>query len=241
MADLSIIVPSKGRPASVAAVVEAWLATDAYADADLIFALDADDPTLRRYHEQSLPKADIGRSLVRFAYVPRWMPMVHKLNLMATTAVALDDPYPMLGFAGDDHRPRSKGWASRYAAELRRLGMGIVYGNDLVQGDRLPTQWAMTSDIVQALGRMVPADVEHLYCDNSILDLGRAADCITYLADVHIEHCHPLAGRGTWDIGYERVNSRTQYASDFARYRQWQEEQLRADAESVRGLRRVEA
>lgn len=238
MPDLVVIVPSKGRPLSLLAVVEAWLATDAYADADLVFAVDSDDPTLRAYHMQPLPRADIGRPLVQFVYAPHWMPMVHKLNLVAVAAATMHleddaDRYPMIGFAGDDHRPRSKGWAARYVGELRRLGTGIVYGDDRVQGAKLPTQWAMTADIVAALGRMVPANVEHLYCDNSILDLGRAIDRISYLPDVVIEHCHPVAGRGPWDAGYQRVNSRDQYARDHAAYTAWGNQGLRADAARI--------
>lgn len=235
MGDLLVIVPSRGRPEAVARVVGAWLATDGYVDADLVFAIDGDDPELGRYYESEFAQAD--RTRVKFAVLDSWKPMVHKLNEVAVFAAAVEDGYSMLAFMGDDHLPRSKGWAGRYAAELRDLGTGIVYGDDRVQGEKLPTQWAMTADIVQALGRMVPADVEHLYCDNSILDLGRQAECIRYLPDVTVEHCHPVAGRGSWDAGYERVNSRTQYVKDHASYMTWRAGQLIADAEAVRALR----
>lgn len=235
--ELAVIVPSKGRPQSVAAVVQAWIDTEAYDNAKLVFAIDADDPTHSRYFDVKLPDPTTCWPLVSFVTLDAWMPMVPKLNSVACSAVSRDDPYPMLAFMGDDHRPRSKGWAGRYVETLRELGSGIVYGNDLVQGEKLPTQWAMTSDIVTALGRMVPADVEHLYCDNSILDLGLAAGCIRYLSDVRIEHCHPVAGRGAWDAGYERVNSRTQYAADHARYVRWKADRLPADADKVRALR----
>ncbi|WP_037684635.1 hypothetical protein, partial [Streptomyces griseus] len=106
---------------------------------------------------------------------------------------------------------RTVGWAGRYVDELRQLGTGIVYGDDGYQGERLPTQWAMTADVVGALGRMVPAPVEHLYCDNSVLDLGRAAGCIRYLPDVLVEHMHPVAGKAADDDQYRRVNSSAQY------------------------------
>lgn len=234
MAELLVIVPSKGRPRSVAAVVDAWANTGAPEDgAELLFAVDADDSAIGHY-ELTLTELSLTRPWLRVAYLVEWQPMVHKLN---SVAGAVAHEHGAVAFAGDDHRPRSKGWAARYVETLRDLGTGIAYGNDLVQGEKLPTQWAMTSDIVTALGRMVPAPVEHLYCDNSILDLGRAADCIRYLPDVRIEHCHPVAGRGAWDAGYERVNSRTQYAADHARYMAWRADGLQADTEKVRALR----
>ena len=117
---------------------------------------------------------------------------------------------------GDDHRPRTDGWDTKMLAALRELGTGVVYGDDLLQGERLCTSWAMTSDIVRALGRMVPAPVEHMFCDNAVMDLAKAAKCLRYLPDVVIEHLHPLAGKADWDPGYWRVNRPTSTERDGA-------------------------
>jgi len=234
VADLLIIVPSRGRPQSVARVVEAWRATGALGVADLLVAVDADDPEIEGYR-RAVPAA-AGTAPVSRYEVPAWMPMVHKLDLAACDA---SESYWALGYAGDDHVPRTPGWADRYLAELARLGVGIVYGDDRIQGQRLPTQWAMTADIVRELGRMVPAPVEHLYCDNAVADLGRAAGCLVYLPDVVIEHRHPLVGAAPWDEQYRRVNSSEQYARDRAAYERWRAEQMGADVDAVRQLRQT--
>jgi hypothetical protein len=230
VADLLMIVPSRGRPESVSRVVEAWQATDGYEHADLMFAVDADDPTLDGYYAQDLPSA--GRPLVKLFTVNRWMPMVHKLNLLARQATA-DNPYFALGFAGDDHLPRTRGWSGRFVEVLQEMGTGVVYGNDLLQGERLCTSWVMTSDIVRALGRMVPAPVEHMYCDNSVMDLASSAGCMRYLPDVVVEHCHPLAGKAAWDPGYLRVNSRHQFSRDQAAYQHWLAHGLAGDLAQI--------
>lgn len=235
MADLLVIVPSRGRPQSVGHVVEAWQHTGAYEHADLLFAVDADDPHLDGYYAQDLP--DAGRTLVKLFTVNRWMPMVDKLNLLARQAATAEDPYFALGFAGDDHLPRTPGWAKRYLDELRAMGTGIVYGDDLLQGERLPTQWAMTSDIVRALGRMVPAPVGHMYSDNSVRVLGMGAGCLRYLPDVVVEHVHPLAGKAAWDDGYRAVNADGQYVRDRAAYQRWVLGPLAADVAAVRALK----
>lgn len=235
MGELLVIVPTRGRPDNVRRVIEAWDATGAWADASLTFALDADDVE----HPENVRRISHARALdhrksLRDFTISAWQPMVTKLNAVATAGAG---QYDALAFAGDDHLPRTRGWVRSYLDALDELGTGIVYGDDLVQGERLPTQWAMTADIVQALGRMVPADVEHLYCDNAILALGEASGCIRYLPDVIVEHAHPVAGRGTWDDQYRRVNRPDQYRRDGQAYRQWTRDGLERDAATARRLR----
>jgi len=244
VSDLLVIVPSRGRPESLARVATAWHRTGAFADGfGLVFAVDADDPSLPEYREALVLVSTISfpaPTPVEMVVADAWYPMVEKLNRVAAP-VAAGHGYFAIGFAGDDHLPRTPGWAGRYLAELRELGTGIVYGDDGIQGQRLPTQWAMTADIVRALGRMVPADVEHLYCDNAIKDLGEAVGCLRYLPDVLIEHMHPVAGKAPMDAGYARVNRAEQYAKDRAAYETWRDRLLPDQAAMVRALRAVNA
>lgn len=243
MSDLLVIVPSRGRPDSLERVAAAWYETGAFADgAGLIFAVDIDDPAYADYRRalDQLAVADPGATTINLMNTGAWRPMVPKLNWAAN--MFAHQGHFALGFAGDDHLPRTAGWARAYLAELRELGTGIVYGDDGIQGQRLPTQWAMTADIVRALGRMVPADVEHLYCDNAIRDLGEAAGCLRYLPDVLIEHMHPVAGKAAVDAGYLRVNRPEQYKRDAAAYRLWKQVDLAIAAGVVRTMRdRAEA
>ena len=142
-----------------------------------------------------------------------------------------------IGFMGDDHRPRTVGWDTAYLEALRELGSGIVYGNDLLQGERIPTQVAMTTDIVRELGFMAPPVLKHLYVDNFWRDLGTAAGCLRYLSNVVVEHMHPIAGKAPWDDGYARVNAPTMYSGDANAYAKWAAMDLAAAVEKVRALR----
>lgn len=226
-----VIVPTRGRPHSVLPIIEAWLDTEAYGYADLLFAVDRDDPELNAYLQHAHPEVAL------FAVHTARRMMVPKLNRTAVKELARE-PYYAVGFAGDDHIPRTTGWAKRYHEELQDLGTGIVYGDDLLQGEKLPTQWVMTSDIVHALGRMVPAGVEHLYCDNAILNLGQGAGCIRYLPDVVIEHMHPAVGKAPEDDGYRTVNCDEQIQRDRAAYDAWVRHDLLAHVDAVRALRK---
>lgn len=236
-----IIVPTRSRPENVEKVVRAWEETDAFRHADLLFAYDQDDPKRDDYDAAiwDCPIAEVVEPYV----IEQWMPLVPKLNQVAMDAS--DMGYFAIGFAGDDHLPRTPDWAMRYLRMLLMMETGIVSCPDGYRPDRLPTQWAMTADIVRALGRMVPAPVEHLYCDNAVQDLAEAAGCYAYLDDVLIEHMHPLAGRGKakWDDQYRHVNRPEQYRQDEEAYRMWRESEpfarwrMDADVSLVRGLR----
>lgn len=225
MTDLLVIVPTRSRPEAVSRVVAAWQETGAFDDGgELLFVIDEDDP---RYAEYIVAFYEVGNSLGAESCgqtsIQTWMPLVPKLNAVALVE-ATDHPRPYaIGFAGDDHLPRTPGWARRYVDTLRAAGTGIVYCDDGYQHENIPTQWAMTADIVRALGGMVPAPVDHLYCDNVVRDIGKAADCLYYLPDVLIEHMHPVVGKAPSDEQYERVNGRQQYRNDRPAYRSWRD------------------
>jgi hypothetical protein len=220
--DLVTIVPTRSRPEAVERVVEAWQATGALDEgAELLFVVDRDDPRCDEYRA-ALITCPIG---VTGAYADVWRPLVPKLNTIAS-GLSIGRYAYAVGFAGDDHLPRTPGWVGRYLAALRAAGTGIVSCADGYRTDGLPTQWAMTSDIVRALGAMVSAPVDHLYCDDAVRDLGREANCLTYLDDVLIEHMHPVAGKAPTDAQYERVNGRPQYRADRRAYHSWRQDPI---------------
>jgi hypothetical protein len=233
MADLVVIVPSRGRPEAAHELCRAFEET-CVLDTQLVFAID---------------ERDVG-SIHDYPFVNQtttwWSPsstMVEALNMRSADLVSgemsegLVPPSFAIGFMGDDHRPRTLGWDRAYVDALSDLGTGIVYGDDLFQGRRLPTQCAMTADIVRALGYMAPPALTHLYVDNFWLSLGEQAQCIRYLPDVVIEHRHPVVGKAQWDEGYQRVNDGTMYAKDSAAFADYCRTALAEDVAKVRALR----
>lgn len=224
-ADLLVIVPSRGRPHNVADLWDAWSATTSGA-AQLLVAVDDDDPTLGDYMDVCATRGielEVGPRL-------RMCPTLNKV------AAEFAPHHFALGFMGDDHRPRTGAWDSQYLDELFALGTGFVYGNDLLRGAVLPTQVAMTSDIVQALGYMAPPGLRHLWCDNFWFDLGHGIGRITYLPDVIVEHLHPAAGKGDWDAGYLEVNAEEANDADRAAYQRWIETQKDTDVAKLLAL-----
>lgn len=216
LVDLVVIVPSRGRPQSAYWLAEAFRDT-CETDVRPVFAVDSDDPTAPEYQE-------VVRLGLGSVVIGDHESMVDALNRRATGFASLEGELATkaIAFMGDDHRPRTTGWDAAYLDALEKQP-GLVYGNDLIQGANLPTQVAMSTEVVRALGCMAPPTLTHLYVDNYWLALGKAVGCITYLPDVVIEHLHPVAGKADWDDGYKRVNDPAMYGKDAAAFAEhWQ-------------------
>lgn len=238
---LLMIVPTRSRPQNVEPVVTAWLDTGGFTAGYLLFATDVDDPAFDDYcatlQQQSARVAHFGGEIGLHTQ-PRHTPLVPKLNSVAMLHAQYFPHQRLIGFAGDDHLPRSAGWAELFVELFDHdERVAVAYGDDGYQGEKLASSWVMAADVVRGLGRMVPAPVDHLFCDNSVMDVAAAADALRYVPDIVIEHVHPVAGKTETDEQYERVNGREQYRRDRPAYKRWKRDGgLAADADIVRGV-----
>jgi hypothetical protein len=219
-----VIVPSRGRPDNIAALVESFGQTRAYAE--LLVVVDDDDEMLERY-ELVMESAPSWASLE----ITERKRLGPTLNEYAVKNAA---KYDILGFMGDDHRPRTHHWDRRFAAAMAHMGgVGMAYGNDLLQGPNLPTAAWMSSCIVETLGYMLPPGLTHLYIDDAWKALGMRINKLTYVGDVVIEHLHPVAHKAEWDEGYAEVNSGTMYENDGKVFHAYLQNGLHTDAEKI--------
>jgi hypothetical protein len=212
------LTPSRGRPDRLGELAEAIHET-AEAPVDLWVGLDADD-------EHQYPRRDGVHYLVRERM--RLGPWVNHLARLCW------DDYDVLGFLGDDHRPRTPGWDRIAGERLARMGSGFAYGNDLIHGKNLPTAVFVTADIVRKLGYLCFPGAQHLYFDNCWKVWGEGIGRLAYLPDVVIEHMHPLANKAEMDRGYEEVNAL--YGPDGAAWDAYQADGLQADLAKLRSL-----
>lgn len=104
----------------------------------------------------------------------------------------------------DDHWPVTVGWDVLYLNALNDKfdGTGVVYGNDLFQGPRLPTVPGISTDIVQELGWYAPPQLGHWHCDDFWRELGGRSGRLCYLPNVIIEHRNVQAGKAPNDETY---------------------------------------
>lgn len=217
MRELLVIIPSRGRPETVAQVASDFFDNRWTNSVDLMFATDDDQPEYPDFPG------------VQFRRGPR-LRMCGTLN---AAAVEQCDNYKYIGFLGDDHRTRTPGWDEKVIAALENHN--VVYGNDLIWGEGLPTAVFLRSEVIQKLGYMAPPALIHLYLDNFWLNLGRATS-IQYLPDVIIEHLHPSVGKAEWNESYLEVNDQALYRHDEDAFTNYMSEQFELDLEKLNGV-----
>lgn len=207
MKDIAVIVPTRGRPENARRLVHAF-ETTVSAPVQLILGVDEDDERQDEYLELAAPRVEV-------IVGPR-LRMAGTLNAIARE-VAYD--YDILGFMGDDHLPRTKSWDT-YIDHAMIPG-GVVYCNDLIQGEALPTEVFLDAKIVQTVGGFVPEGFIHLFLDNTWKTWGERTGKLIYLGNVIIEHLHPLVGKADSDDGYTEVNSHAVWSADEERFNQY--------------------
>jgi hypothetical protein len=226
-AELLMIVPTRGRPRNAEQLRDCWMNTSAGCS-DLCFAVDTDDPCRDEYLARLCAVA--GSSV----FLADGGSMVSALNQAARRFAAA---YPVLGFMGDDHRPRTTGWDRQLVDAVAGRTVAIVYGNDLLQGDKMCTAVAMTSSVVRTLGYMAPPQFQHLCIDLVWKDWGEQLNCLDYLPDVILEHMHPANGKAQMDDGYQRVNAPEVITQDSQKYYDYRDGAgMARDLERLRAL-----
>lgn len=225
-----VVMPSRGRPERAHEAVKAIRRTAARVDTSVILAVDRDDPAFGEY--AALRWAGFGPEVTVLA-----LPADETGNLVRATntvslRVANADPDAIIGNLGDDHVCRSRGWDNEVTDALR--DPGVAYGDDLLQGEVLPTAPFISASIVLALGYYFLPDLEHMYCDNAVRDIGVQSQTLHYLPSVVIEHMHPLVGKAEWDEAYRQVNAELPVRLDRLRYESWRRHAMSIDVGRVR-------
>lgn len=220
MGDIAIMVPSRGRPGNIRRLQDNMF-ENCRVQTSLHVYVDSDDPKLDEYREL------IGVNLV-VGEPSRIGPILNR-NVMN-----LVDNNFIVGFMGDDHAPRTPGWDSRFLKKLQEVKTGVVYGNDLLQGEALPTAVCMTSDIVKTLGYFSLPGAEHLFLDNFWMAIGLGIGRLFYFDDVIIEHIHPAKSKAEWDDVYEKANNGETWSADGAAYHNYMAGQYNQDIEKLK-------
>jgi hypothetical protein len=143
------------------------------------------------------------------------------------------DHYDYIAFMGDDHWIKTFGWDQKLVDSLENIPNGIAYGNDLFQGENLPTAVLMDSNIIFQMGYMCPPSIKHLYLDNFWLDLGKSLGTLRYCPDVIIEHMHFTNGKSNVDDIYAEVNSAEMYDHDKREYDNYIQNNFQNDLKKI--------
>ena len=208
-----VIIPARGRPDKAEFAFHELKRFSKISD--FMIGLDDDDA-------DNYPEID---GVIREVN-PR-LKMNGTLNLLATKYA---DKYETITFMGDDHVVRTDGWDEKLYEPIKNRGFGISYGNDLFQGENLPTMVMMSTNIIKELGFMAPPKLIHLFMDNFWKVFGQVLGCLDYKGDVIVEHMHFMAGKSKVDAQYQEVNSSDVSSHDALAFKEYAETQLKDDA-----------
>lgn len=206
------VVPSRGRPAQLGEMLEAFGATSVCSD--VFICADSDDETYGEYR-QMLARTLFTRGHVYIRVGPR-QSLAGWTNMIAAEYAPL---YEALITLGDDHRPVTRAWDRKLLDAARAMGGGWAYGDDGLQHENLPTAFLVSSPVVQAVGWMLLDGCRHMFVDAAARDLAGLLHRRAYLPDVHVKHLHYTSGLSPLDQTY--IDGYASWAADEAVYRAW--------------------
>jgi hypothetical protein len=228
MPDLWVLVPSRGRPASVERLVRACALT-CTADTRLHFAFDEDDPRLK----ESIAATGGHRHIIG----PR-TGLAAGTNDLAARHLKPGDALALASI-GDDMLPVTHGWDSALLEALPPGG-GFCYPNDRRRAD-IPEAVVISQRLVAALGWMAHPSMHHWFIDNVWADLGRAAGCLAYLPEVVVEHLHPTVRPDAARPDQTYDDAAGWFHRDLAAYQRWRLTGLARDTATVTAARQTAA
>jgi hypothetical protein len=219
MNPILVIVPTRNRNTQHKEFAETFLKNSVASD--LVFVLDQDNE--KTYDRLPGVMYKIHNTQSRGLCEP--------LN---HTAVAYADQYSYIGFMGDDSRPRTFRWDQLMLDEMKKKPLSVAYGNDLLQGKKLPTAILMSSVIIQKLGYMAPPTLRHQWSDLFWLDLGQKLGTLTYFPNIIIEHLHHSVGKSSTDQTYIDATNRLIRRHDRDAYKKYYQEHFAKDIEKLK-------
>jgi hypothetical protein len=190
---ISLIVPTRGRPAAARRLLDSLAATAAEPDRlEAVLYVDRDDAPSRAIDH---PGLRVVRRIGRRATMGR---------MTAACLAATAGQYCML--LNDDVVCRTDGWDARLVEAFERFadGVALVWCNDLFRGRRIPNFPALSRTACRVMGGLCPAAYRRDYIDTHLLDVfcklkALGHDRLAYLPDVVIEHLHHQAGKAAPD------------------------------------------
>jgi hypothetical protein len=129
-------------------------------------------------------------------------------------------------------------WDKKLIAEI--TGRNIVTCDDGVQHDaRMSGITVFSGGVLRAMGYMFPPHFWHTYVDNVWEDIGRGANCWTYVSDVLVEHDHPFTNQQLDPAKADETSYKSygQQARDVQAYQHWQATEKEAVIQRIREMK----
>jgi glycosyltransferase involved in cell wall biosynthesis len=220
---ISICCPTRTRPGNMRRLVESIHAT-ATTPVEVVFRIDLDDA------ESIAAAVELGMyNSVRHVVAERGV-LSDSWNDAAAVASG-----EILMMCGDDIVFRTPGWDERVTEAFAQVPdrIALVYGNDLLQHERLATHPFIHRNWYDAVGYLVPNGFSCDWCDMWLNEVAIALGRRVYLHDVVTEHMHPVIGKARLDDNHRERLERGRRDNVTALYEARADERA-ADVEKLR-------
>lgn len=200
---LSLLLPTRERPALVQRLLDSVVRTTVDPQRlEVVLYVDADDHESQKISQSTL-------SLIRIVGPSK----TTMGNMNRACYEASHGHYVML--MNDDAIFRTPGWDDRILEAARRFpdGIALIYGNDLDQGEAVPTFPMLSRTVCEVLGGVCPPGYRNLHIESHLMDIFKQLarlghNRIVYLHNIIFEHMHHAIGKGTLDATYVKKNRR---------------------------------
>lgn len=142
------------------------------------------------------------------------------------------DKYETITGIDDDCLVQTDGWDEILYEPIKRIGYGISYGNDGIQGQMLPTKVMISTNITKTLGYWCPPKLFHSFADDFWKLIGEFIGSLHYFRDVNMEHLHWMNGKAPMDETYA-TNTPQKAQKDKYEYGEYLKNQLYADIDKL--------
>jgi hypothetical protein len=197
MTDISLLLPTRARPALVNRLFESVVQTTTLPDnLECVVYIDVDDD------------ASCGIERPAFKVSKLMGPAGQTMgNMMRSCYEASRGRYVML--LNDDVVFRTPGWDDRVRLAFQQFPdeVALVYGNDLDQGQSRPTLPFVSRTVCQLMGAICPRGYHNLHIESHLFDIFKQLSDfdqhrLVYLGDVVFEHMHYTVGKAHLDSTY---------------------------------------
>jgi hypothetical protein len=196
-----VLLPSMGRPDAYTKCIDSWRSTTS--GASKILGIVPTGATYPR-HDDVMVMVD---------------PFTDGVVKAINRAFMAYPDYAAYMFAADDMRFKTTYWDTTFLSTLQsKDGVGVVYGDDTIEGQRLPTHWCVGGRLARAVGYLGLPTCRHICSDVFWMDLATRMSCLTYKPEVVTEHLHFHVGRSKYDSTYDHNNNATDYTQDSESY-----------------------
>jgi hypothetical protein len=222
-----MICPTRNRPDRVKDMLKSFYDTKRNADTHICLAVSKDDEKYDQYFSE-LPNENIITCPSRY--------LINKTNYICCE---LFPDIPYYGGIDDDHIFRTKNWDKILLQKLKdNNDWGLACGNDKFNEDwkqwSHPSGWIMSNKTIKFLGYAMYPKFIHSGIDHWQADLFGNAECLYYVPEVIIEHCHYLVKKAKDDKGYAWVYDGANFNEAMKIYHLWKYEFMEIDVERLK-------